>query len=145
MRKALQTIYDNNCQKFLNGKCGAVNGFVTGRRGKIDTTAIQSMEVWPGVTFGLASLMIYEGTLFAILGWKSSLRILVNNLDAKLVIVGNISSFTIIKTIIKFIKTDIKSLKDKVKSLKNFRLLYKYFRYARTGIRHGRWSTQHID
>ncbi|XP_047513512.1 non-lysosomal glucosylceramidase [Pieris napi] len=61
VRKALQTIYDNNCQKFLNGRCGAVNGFVTGRRSKIDTTALQSMEVWPGVTFGLASLMIYEG------------------------------------------------------------------------------------
>ncbi|XP_045495199.1 non-lysosomal glucosylceramidase [Colias croceus] len=61
VKKALQTIYDNNVQKFLNGRCGAVNGYVVGARGHIDTTALQSEEVWTGVTYGLAALMIYEG------------------------------------------------------------------------------------
>lgn len=40
---------------------GAVNGYVVGARGHIDCTALQSMEVWVGVTYGLAALMIYEG------------------------------------------------------------------------------------
>ncbi|XP_068632889.1 non-lysosomal glucosylceramidase [Battus philenor] len=61
VKKALQTIYDNNVLRFVGGKMGAVNGFVTGPRGRIDTTAIQSEEVWTGVTYGLAALMIYEG------------------------------------------------------------------------------------
>ncbi|XP_026484474.2 non-lysosomal glucosylceramidase [Vanessa tameamea] len=61
VKKALHTIYENNVLRFLNGRMGAVNGFVGGARGHIDTTAIQSEEVWTGVTYGLASLMIYEG------------------------------------------------------------------------------------
>lgn len=62
VRKALTTIFENNVQQFKGGKMGAVNGFVTGARGHIDTSALQSEEVWTGVTYGLAALMIYEGT-----------------------------------------------------------------------------------
>ncbi|XP_026733304.1 non-lysosomal glucosylceramidase [Trichoplusia ni] len=61
VRKALQTIYENNVQKFKGGKMGAINGYVTGPRGHVDTTALQSEEVWVGVTYGLAATMIYEG------------------------------------------------------------------------------------
>ncbi|PZC83702.1 hypothetical protein B5X24_HaOG207229 [Helicoverpa armigera] len=61
VRKALTTVYENNVKQFKGGKMGAVNGWVTGPRGHIDTTALQSEEVWTGVTYGLAALMIYEG------------------------------------------------------------------------------------
>lgn len=37
---------------------GAVNGMLP--EGTIDDFAIQSEEVWTGVTYGLASLMIFE-------------------------------------------------------------------------------------
>lgn len=43
---------------------GAVNGFIPNanadKPGHIDTTTIQSEEVWTGVTYALASLMIQE-------------------------------------------------------------------------------------
>lgn len=61
VRKALATVFANNVQQFRGGKMGAVNGYVAGARGHIDTTALQSMEAWIGVTYGLAALMIYEG------------------------------------------------------------------------------------
>ncbi|XP_045534468.1 non-lysosomal glucosylceramidase [Papilio machaon] len=72
VRKALQTIYDNNVLKFAGGKLGAVNGYVVGAGGAaagaggaggghVDTSALQSEEAWTGVTYGLAALMIYEG------------------------------------------------------------------------------------
>ncbi|XP_034827146.1 non-lysosomal glucosylceramidase isoform X1 [Maniola hyperantus] len=61
VKKALHTIYENNVMRFLNGRMGAVNGFVRGARGHVDTAALQSEEVWTGVTYGLAALMIYEG------------------------------------------------------------------------------------
>ncbi|XP_059046558.1 non-lysosomal glucosylceramidase isoform X2 [Achroia grisella] len=61
VKKALSTIYDNNVLRFKEGRMGAVNGYVTGARGHVDTTAIQSEEMWTGVTYGLAALMIYEG------------------------------------------------------------------------------------
>ncbi|XP_037298095.1 non-lysosomal glucosylceramidase isoform X2 [Manduca sexta] len=61
VRKALKTVYENNVLQFKGGRMGAVNGFVTGPRGHIDTTALQSEEMWTGVTYGLASLMIFEG------------------------------------------------------------------------------------
>lgn len=63
VRKSLATIYENNVLKFKGGKMGAVNGWIAGPRGHIDTQAIQSEEMWTGVTFGLAALMIYEGML----------------------------------------------------------------------------------
>ncbi|KAJ2950099.1 hypothetical protein O0L34_g11441 [Tuta absoluta] len=61
VKKALHTIYENNVLKFLEGRMGAINGWVTGPNGHVDESAVQSMEVWTGVTYGLASLMIYEG------------------------------------------------------------------------------------
>ncbi|XP_045447405.1 non-lysosomal glucosylceramidase [Melitaea cinxia] len=61
VKKALHTIYENNVLRFLSGRMGAVNGYITGASGHVDTSAIQSEEVWTGVTYGLASLMIYEG------------------------------------------------------------------------------------
>ncbi|KAM3964246.1 LOW QUALITY PROTEIN: non-lysosomal glucosylceramidase-like [Aphomia sociella] len=61
VKKTLRTIYENNVLKFKEGRMGAVNGYVTGARGHIDTTALQSEEMWVGVTYGLAALMIYEG------------------------------------------------------------------------------------
>ncbi|XP_013187208.1 non-lysosomal glucosylceramidase [Amyelois transitella] len=61
VKKALSTIYNNNVLKFNEGRMGAVNGYVTGAAGHVDTTAIQSEEVWTGTTFGLAAVMIYEG------------------------------------------------------------------------------------
>ncbi|KAJ8963421.1 hypothetical protein NQ318_018901 [Aromia moschata] len=60
VQAALKTIYENNVQKFCNGNMGAVNGFING---DVDTHTIQSMEVWTGVTYALASNMIYEDML----------------------------------------------------------------------------------
>lgn len=63
VRKALAMIYENNVLQFRGGRMGAVNGFVCGAPGlgRADTTALQSEEMWTGVTYGLAALMIYEG------------------------------------------------------------------------------------
>ncbi|CAG9821274.1 unnamed protein product [Phaedon cochleariae] len=58
VRTALNTIYKNNVQSFCNGEMGAVNGFLAG---KIDETALQSLEAWTGVTYALAATMIHEG------------------------------------------------------------------------------------
>lgn len=47
-----------------NGNMGAVNGFVLNsnpdKPGRIDDTTIQSEEIWTGVTYALASTMIFE-------------------------------------------------------------------------------------
>lgn len=49
---------------FANGKLGAVNGFVLNsnpdKPGRVDTSTIQSEEIWTGVTYALAALMLYE-------------------------------------------------------------------------------------
>ena len=50
-----------NVMRFAEGSLGAVNGMLDG--GGVDRTAIQSEEVWTGVTYGLASLMISKGML----------------------------------------------------------------------------------
>lgn len=55
---ALKTLYKNNVQSFCNGEMGAVNGFLDG---KVDEVSPQSQEVWTGVTYALASTMIFEG------------------------------------------------------------------------------------
>ncbi|KAK9884265.1 hypothetical protein WA026_005217 [Henosepilachna vigintioctopunctata] len=55
---SLRTIYANNVQSFCNGNMGAVNGFIQGDQ---DEFTIQSQEIWTGVTYSLASTMIYEG------------------------------------------------------------------------------------
>ncbi|XP_049933859.1 uncharacterized protein LOC116263650 isoform X4 [Nymphaea colorata] len=56
---ALEKIYNFNVLQFKEGKRGAVNGMLPD--GRIDTTAMQSREVWPGVTYALAANMIQEG------------------------------------------------------------------------------------
>lgn len=47
-----------------DGNLGAVNGFVLNsnpdKPGHIDYTTIQSEEIWTGVTYALASTMLYE-------------------------------------------------------------------------------------
>ncbi|XP_031502090.1 uncharacterized protein LOC116265547 [Nymphaea colorata] len=56
---ALEKIYNFNVLQFKDGKWGAVNGMLP--NGRVDTTAMMSKEVWPGVTYGLAATMIQEG------------------------------------------------------------------------------------
>eukprot|EP00246_Nothoceros_aenigmaticus_P007625 TRINITY_DN2156_c0_g1_i1.p1 TRINITY_DN2156_c0_g1~~TRINITY_DN2156_c0_g1_i1.p1 ORF type:complete len:296 (+),score=57.79 TRINITY_DN2156_c0_g1_i1:57-890(+) len=60
-RSALQKIYDFNVLKVKGGKMGAVNGMHPD--GKVDETAMQSREVWTGVTYSLAAAMIHEGMM----------------------------------------------------------------------------------
>lgn len=47
-----------------DGNLGAVNGYVLNsnpdKPGHIDYTTIQSEEVWTGVTYALASTMLFE-------------------------------------------------------------------------------------
>ncbi|XP_023331930.1 non-lysosomal glucosylceramidase-like isoform X2 [Eurytemora carolleeae] len=56
---SLKTIFSNNVMKFCEGTQGAVNGML--RTGGVDRSTVQSEEVWTGVTYALASLMIAEG------------------------------------------------------------------------------------
>ena len=56
---SLTMIFSNNVMRFAGGGLGAVNGMVEG--GGVDRKAIQSEEVWTGVTYGLASLMVSKG------------------------------------------------------------------------------------
>uniref|UniRef100_A0A0K2TER0 Glucosylceramidase n=1 Tax=Lepeophtheirus salmonis TaxID=72036 RepID=A0A0K2TER0_LEPSM len=57
---ALETIFDYNVMKFRDGTSGAVNGMYYSS-GNIDRSSIQSEEMWCGVSYALASLMIREG------------------------------------------------------------------------------------
>lgn len=59
IRSALQTIFELNVKRFAGGTMGAVNGMRPD--GKIDTSSVQSDEVWVGVVYGLAATMIQEG------------------------------------------------------------------------------------
>jgi non-lysosomal glucosylceramidase len=59
MKSALQQIYELNVMQFENGEMGAVNGMYPD--GSVDTSTMQSQEVWPGVTYALAAAMLYEG------------------------------------------------------------------------------------
>ncbi|XP_032887405.1 non-lysosomal glucosylceramidase [Amblyraja radiata] len=56
---ALKTIFELNVMSFANGLMGAVNGMRPD--GTIDTSSVQSDEVWTGVVYGLAATMIQEG------------------------------------------------------------------------------------
>jgi len=58
---ALSTIFRYNVLGFKDGKIGAVNGMRPD--GKIDKCCLQSVEVWTGTTFGLASTMMQEGLI----------------------------------------------------------------------------------
>ena len=65
VRSALKRIYQNNVMGFHNGKIGAANGFIANasdpeKPGHVDSSIIQSEEVWTGVTFALAATMIQE-------------------------------------------------------------------------------------
>lgn len=59
VRKALLTIYENNVKNFKNGESGAVNGMFP--NGVVDTSSVQSQEVWTGVTYALSSHLIFMG------------------------------------------------------------------------------------
>lgn len=56
--KALATIFQHNVAGFQGGQMGAVNGM--NPDGTRDRFAIQSEEVWTGVTYLLAATMLYE-------------------------------------------------------------------------------------
>jgi len=58
-RKALQTIYEYNVLKFNGGQYGAVNGMMPD--GTIDTYTVQSEEMWSGVVYAYASLLLMHG------------------------------------------------------------------------------------
>ena len=58
-RRALETVFKFNVMGYAEGNMGAVNGMRPD--GKVDTTSIQSAEVWTGTTYALAALMIHEG------------------------------------------------------------------------------------
>lgn len=64
VRAALKTIYENNVKHFCGGNMGAVNGYVLNSNpdkvGHVDTTTLQSLEVWTGVTYALAATMLEE-------------------------------------------------------------------------------------
>ncbi|CAG0882610.1 unnamed protein product [Cyprideis torosa] len=59
VRLALNSIFKNNVEGFLDGKSGAVNGYIPGVG--VDPRAMQSEEVWTGVSYTLAATMVYEG------------------------------------------------------------------------------------
>ncbi|OXU32049.1 hypothetical protein TSAR_002854 [Trichomalopsis sarcophagae] len=61
VRSSLETVFQNNVMKYKNGQQGAVNGFSP--TGSIDYSCIQSEEMWTGVAYGLAALLIHEGMI----------------------------------------------------------------------------------
>ncbi|KAM7473047.1 hypothetical protein LguiA_011230 [Lonicera macranthoides] len=58
VRSALETIYRFNVLKVKGGMRGAVNGMKPD--GKVDMSAMQSREIWTGVTYSVAAAMIQE-------------------------------------------------------------------------------------
>ncbi|PUZ44201.1 hypothetical protein GQ55_8G070400 [Panicum hallii var. hallii] len=58
-QSALEKIYSFNVMKFKDGTRGAMNGMWPD--GTLDMSAMQSREIWPGVTYALAATMIQEG------------------------------------------------------------------------------------
>ncbi|KAJ3671584.1 hypothetical protein LUZ60_007663 [Juncus effusus] len=65
---ALEKIFEFNVMKHKDGTRGAMNGMRPD--GTVDTSAMQSREVWPGVTYSLAACMIQEGLMD--LGFKTA-------------------------------------------------------------------------
>jgi non-lysosomal glucosylceramidase len=55
----LRTIYAANVLGFAGGRMGAVNGTLPD--GSVDRSSMQSAEVWVGVTYALAALMLGRG------------------------------------------------------------------------------------
>ncbi|XP_065880820.1 uncharacterized protein [Euphorbia lathyris] len=58
LKSAFEKIYNFNVLKVKGGTRGAVNGMLPD--GKVDMSAMQSREIWPGVTYALAASMIQE-------------------------------------------------------------------------------------
>ncbi|XP_038989507.1 non-lysosomal glucosylceramidase-like isoform X2 [Phoenix dactylifera] len=58
-QSALERVFSFNVLKFKDGKRGAVNGMRPD--GTVDMSAMQSREIWPGVTYSIAAAMIQEG------------------------------------------------------------------------------------
>lgn len=58
-RCAFEKIFSFNVLKMKDGKRGAINGMKPD--GTVDSSSMQSKEVWPGVTYALAAAMIQEG------------------------------------------------------------------------------------
>jgi len=56
---ALRTVYEMNVKSFKGGKLGAINGMRPD--GTLDTTCMQSVEVWTGTTFAAAAAMLQQG------------------------------------------------------------------------------------
>jgi non-lysosomal glucosylceramidase len=56
---ALAKIFEFNVKQFEEGQMGAVNGMRPD--GRVDTSSIQSQEVWPGITYALAAAMLQAG------------------------------------------------------------------------------------
>ncbi|CAM6099912.1 unnamed protein product [Calypogeia fissa] len=61
VRSALKKVYDFNVMKNNGGRRGAVNGMHP--NGKVDETCMQSREIWTGVTYAAAAVMIQEGMI----------------------------------------------------------------------------------
>lgn len=59
VRAALEKIYSFNVMKVKGGLRGAVNGMRPS--GEVDVSALQSREIWAGVTYSVAAAMIQEG------------------------------------------------------------------------------------
>jgi non-lysosomal glucosylceramidase len=68
IESALRTVYELNVMGFQGGEMGAVNGMRPD--GAVDDTDMQSREVWSGVTYGLAALMLQEGLEEE--GWRTA-------------------------------------------------------------------------
>jgi non-lysosomal glucosylceramidase len=56
---ALQSVFELNVMQFGGGALGAVNGMRPD--GRVDDTDMQAEEVWSGVTYALAAMMLQEG------------------------------------------------------------------------------------
>ncbi|KAG6399609.1 hypothetical protein SASPL_141090 [Salvia splendens] len=59
VRSALGKTYEFNVMKVKGGTLGAVNGMRP--NGEVDTSALQSREIWTGVTYSVAAAMLQEG------------------------------------------------------------------------------------
>jgi non-lysosomal glucosylceramidase len=64
----LRTIFDANVRGYGDGEMGAVNGMLPD--GSVDGSTLQSAEVWIGVTYALAALMIGRGLTRE--GWQTA-------------------------------------------------------------------------